>query len=406
MKDAFSLAYRDIKERKARSALTVLGIMVGIGLVVALISIGFGMQESITAELVEMADVIMVTTGRMGYEASFGGGFGSFTDRDLEAVKRISGVKDAVAMRGSMEDLEYRGEKFRVEAIGIDPRDITAVFGEAIKLDAGGDDGTDTVGRDLRENDHQACEIGHSIAYDYFDNDIGVNDRLTINGSKFRVVGVLEKQGGFRSDVDSAIYVTTRDSITIFDNEDISELFVRIRNIEDAEEIAAEIEERIDENHKLDDFTSAMTMGSAVEQLESVFGYMQAGLIILASISLLVAAMGIMNTMLMAVMERTHEIGVMKAIGAKNRNILFLFLLEAGVVSAIGGVCGCILGVIGAHVISFGIQMALDVEIAAIVKPEVLLGGVAVAMLVGILSGLYPARKASKMSPVEAVRYE
>jgi putative ABC transport system permease protein len=291
MKDAFSLAYRDIKERKARSALTVLGIMVGIGAVIALISIGYGMQESITGELVEMADVIMVTTGRMGYEASFGG-FGSFTDRDLEAVKRISGVKDAVAMRGSMEDLEYRGEKFRVEVVGIDPRDITAVFGETIKLDAGGDDGTDTVGRDLRENDHQACEIGHSIAYDYFDNDIGVNDRLTINGTKFRVVGVLEKQGGFRSDVDSVIYITTRDSRNILDNEDISEIFVRVRDIEDAEKIADEIEVQVDENHKLDDFTFAMTMGSAIEQMESIFGILQAVLIAITSISLIVAAMG------------------------------------------------------------------------------------------------------------------
>jgi putative ABC transport system permease protein len=105
-------------------------------------------------------------------------------------------------------------------------------------------------------------------------------------------------------------------------------------------------------------------------------------------------------------MERTHEIGVMKAIGAKNRIILFLFLMEAGVVSGIGGVLGCIVGVIAANVISFGIYTAFDVEIAVVVKPEVLLGGVAVAMIVGILSGLYPARKASKMSPVEAVRYE
>jgi putative ABC transport system permease protein len=115
--------------------------------------------------------------------------------------------------------------------------------------------------------------------------------------------------------------------------------------------------------------------------------------------------MGIMNTMLMSVMERTHEIGVMKAIGAKNRNILTLFLLEAGVVSAIGGVCGCILGILAARAISFGIQTAFDVEIVAIVKPEVLLAGLAVAVLVGILSGLYPARKAAKMSPVEAVKY-
>jgi putative ABC transport system permease protein len=377
-----------------RSALTILGITVGIGAVIALISIGLGMQESITAELVEMADVIMVTPGST--ELGTIGTFGSFTDRDLEAVRRIGGVKDAVGMKSGVEDVEFRGETFRLTVTGINPQDITAVFGETIQREEEGSATGVTAGRDLRENDNKACEIGYSIAYDYFEDDIGVNDRLTINGTKFRVVGVLEKQGGFRSDTDSAIYVTTRDSMSILDNDDISIIFVRVRNIE----------ERIDDNHKLDDFTSAMTMGSAVEQLESVFGILQAVLLAIASISLIVAAMGIMNTMLMSVMERTHEIGVMKAIGAKNRNILSLFLLEAGVVSLLGGICGCILGFIGARAISFGIATAFDVEIAAIVKPEVLLGGIAVAVVVGVLSGLYPARKASKMSPVEAVKYQ
>ncbi len=401
MRDSFSLVYRNVRERKARSALTILGITVGIGAVIALISIGFGMQAAITEQLVEMADVVMVTPGAQ--ELGSLGSFGRFTDRDLDAVKRIDGVKDVVGMRGEIEDVEYRGETFRLTVTGINPDDIVAVFGETIQREEV--DGM-MAGRDLRENDKQACEIGYSIAYDYFDQDIGVNDRLTINGSKFRVVGVLEKQGGFRAETDSAIYVTTRDSITILDNEDISQIFVRVRNIEDAEHIADEIEERIDDNHKLDDFTSAMTMGSAIEQLESVFGILQVVLIALASISLIVAAMGIMNTMLMSVMERTHEIGVMKAIGAKNRNILTLFLLEAGTVSLIGGLCGCVLGVLAARAISFGIQTAFDVAIVAVVKPEVLLGGVTVAVVVGMLSGLYPARKASKMSPVEAVKYE
>ncbi len=400
MRDSFSLVYRNIKERKTRTALTVLGITVGIGAVIALISIGFGMQESITEQLIEMADVIMVTPGAQ--ELGSIGSFGSFTDRDLDAVSRIGGVKDVVGMRGEIEDVAYRGETFRLTVTGINPQDIVAVFGETIKREE--EDGM-AAGRDLRENDNKACEIGYSIAYDYFEDDIGVNDRLTINGSKFRVVGVLEKQGGFRAEVDSAIYITTRDSITILDNKDISAIFVRVRNIEDAERIAAEIEKRIDDNHKLDDFTTALTMGSAVEQLESVFGILQVVLIAISSISLLVAAMGIMNTMLMSVMERTHEIGIMKVIGAKTWNILSLFLLETGVVSLIGGVCGCILGVVGAKAISFGIQTAFDVEIAAIVKPEVLLGGIAVAVLVGMLSGLYPARKASKMRPVEAVKY-
>ncbi len=402
MNDFFSLVCRNIRERKTRSALTILGIMVGVGAVIALISTGFGVQAAIMDQLIEMADIVMVTPGAQEFGAF--GALGSFNDRDLEAVNSIIGVKDAVAMRSGIEGVEHRGETFRLTVTGINPRDTGAVFGKTIEREGGG--GGMSAGRDLRENDKKACEIGYSVAHDYFADDIGVNDRLTINGTKFRVVGILEKQGGFRSEVDSTIYITTRDAISILDNRDISEIFVRVREIDDAERIAAEIEERINDNHKLDDFAYAMTMGSAIEQLESVFGIMQVALIALSSISLLVAAMVIMNTMLMAVMERTHEIGVMKAIGAKNRNILALFLLEVGVISLIGGICGCIMGTVAAHSFSFGIQKAFDVELRAIVKPEVLLAGVAVAVLVGVISGLYPALKAARMSPVEAVRYE
>ena len=395
MKDSFLLVYRNMKERKTRSILTMLGITVGIAAAIAIMSISYGMQESITEQLSEMADTIMVTPGSP--ELGSWGDVGSFTERDLKDVERIGGVKEAAAMMGEMQEVEYRGEKVMVEITGIEPRDMDAVFGVTVDLEEG---------RDLRENDHKTCEIGYSIANDYFDDEIGVNDRLTINGSKFRVIGVLEKQGGFRSNVDSQIYVTKRDAIDILDTQDISTIFVRVRDIGDAEAIADEIEERIDDNHKLDDFTSAMAMGGAIEDLESIFGVLELFLLVIASISLIVAALGIMNTTLMSVMERTHEIGVMKAIGAKNRNILFLFLMDAGVVSGLGGVLGCIVGVITAKVISYGIYAWFDVEIAAIVEPGVLLGGVAVAVLVGILSGLYPARKASKMSPVEAVRYE
>ncbi|MBN1455058.1 MAG: ABC transporter permease, partial [Methanomicrobia archaeon] len=159
MRDSLSLVFRNVKQRKARSALTILGITVGIGAVIALISIGMGMQAAITEQLIEMADVIMVTPGAQEF-GSFGS-FGSFTDRDLSSVRRIDGVKDVVGMRGEIEDVAYRDETFRLTVTGIDPADIVAVFGETIQREE--EDGM-AAGRDLRENDKQACEIGYSIA--------------------------------------------------------------------------------------------------------------------------------------------------------------------------------------------------------------------------------------------------
>jgi putative ABC transport system permease protein len=125
----------------------------------------------------------------------------------------------------------------------------------------------------------------------------------------------------------------------------------------------------------------------------------------IAAIALIVASLGIMNTMFMSIMERTHEIGVMKAIGAKNSNILSLFIAETSIISAIGGVFGCLLGIAASKIISV-IGSFQNIEIPVSVKPEVILAGMSIAIIVGVLSGLYPAWKASKMSPAEAVRYE
>jgi putative ABC transport system permease protein len=396
MRDKFLMAYRSIRERRTRSILTVLGIAVGIAAIVSLLSVGYGMEESITGELTGMADIISVLPGRISGSAYLEQG--SFTDRDVKDVQRISGVKEVLAMTYGATEVEYKEKKIPIMVFGGDTKELESIYVEPVGL---------REGRWLRENDYKVCVIGDRVANDFFDEEIHVNDKLVINGEKFIVIGVFEKGSLlYANDVDPHIFLTLRTAKEVLQTDEVKYLMVRVYNIDEADAIAAEIEKTINDNHGLDDFASAMTVGSILKQIGNVFSILRGVLVGIAAIALIVASIGIMNTMLMAVMERTHEIGVMKAIGAKSSDVLSLFLLESGIVSLVGGVVGCVLGVILARIISIVASSALGIEFGAVIKPVVLLGGIAVAIGVGVLSGFYPARKASRMSPVEAVRYE
>ncbi len=396
MRDKILLAYRSIRERRTRSILTVLGIAVGIAAIVALMSVGYGMEEAITGELTGMADMISVVPGKITGATYVE--LGSFTDRDVKDVQRVGGIKDITAMTYDAAEVEYRNKRAPIFVLGGDTKELGGFYVEPVGL---------KEGRWLRENDFKGCVIGDRVANDFFDEVIHVNDKLIINDGKFIVVGIFEKASTmYASDVDPHIFLTLHASKEALQTNEIKYIMVRVYNIDEAEEIAEEIEERINDNHGLDDFAMAMAMGSMIEQIGTVFNIIRGLLVGIAAIALVVASIGIMNTMLMSVMERTHEIGVMKAIGAKSSDVLSLFLLESSMVSLVGGVVGCVLGVIVAKVMSFAAGTAMGIEFSAVVKPEVLLGGMAVAMVVGVLSGFYPARKASRMSPVEAVRYE
>ncbi len=394
--DSFLLAYRNIRERKFRSFLTLLGIAVGIAAIIALIAVGYGMQHSITEELVGMADIIMIMPGQMvpgrGYVET-----GALTDRDIEDIERISGVDNVGGWMTGTAQVEYRSELMPIGIMGGNPRVMEKIFGDDVEF---------KEGRWLRENDYRGCVIGYSVAHEYFDEDLDLNDRITINGKKFVVIGIFEKAGMMASaDVDPNIFLTKSSAQDVLGKNDISMIMLQVRDIDRADDIAEEIGERIDENHNMEDFAQVLTMGSMIEQIESVFLILQAVLVGIGSIALIVGSIGIMNSMLMSVMERTHEIGIMKAIGATNSNIILLFLTEAGMISLVGGILGCILGTITAKLVSIGVSFYIGMDMPAIVTPEVVIGGLTVAILVGVISGLYPARRAAKMSPVEAVRY-
>jgi len=405
--DNLNIAFKNIKERKSRVFLTFLGISIGIMAIVALMGLGEGMQQAVVGELSSLTDTVIVSTGEISIDsmnAGYSGDNGQFfTDRDIDSISRINGIDSIDPILSGVTSVYFNGETKIITVMGLEPDRMSEIFGiEFLGLESG---------EFMNEGDRNTCIIGYNVAHDYFDTEIKVGNRIKINDKSFFVNGIYKKQGaGFSTQTDDYIHVTTRDFSDLTGSKDISGILIKVSDVNNVENIAEEIEYKINMNHGDDDFASAITMSSILESIQEILSIIQIMLIGIAAIALVVASIGIMNTMLTSVMERTHEIGVMKAIGARNSDIMSIFLIEGIIISLIGGIVGVTLGIGGAQ----GLGMASSgfmaegggMTLQPIITPLIVLLALSVAILVGMISSFYPARKAAKMSPIEAVRYE
>ena len=393
--DIVSMALDSLKERKFRFSLNLVGILIGCTAVTGLVSITQGLSNNINEQLeVFGPQNIMVVPGRI--QAGRGIIGTTLSWRDLSVVSKIQGVRMATPIiANKMCSFEVKGREFRSEVFG-----VTNEYFEMNKNVEVED------GRSLLRSDTSAVVVGANIAQprDMDEPILGVGDRIKIEVSvqdrakelTLRVVGVYQRTGGsFGANLDDSIGIPLRTAQQLFE---AGGEFDYVMAQADSLDVVNEVVRRIKE--KMGDEVMVISFESAQELVGQVLGTIEAVLGGIAAISLIVAGVGIINTMTVSVMERTREIGVLKAIGAKSRDVLFIFLSEAMVTGIAGGMMGSIFGFLLSEVIGSYINLppSLSVGLGVYV--------VSFAVATCVVSGLYPAWRASNLNPVEALRYE
>ena len=404
VKDYFRLAYRSARQRKLRSWLTMIGIFVGIAAVVALVSLSQGMQNAIAEQFVSLgSDKIIVQSAETGFGPPGTDVSNPLVSKDKDVIEKVNGVDVAVGRLIRSSKIEFEDE-VKYDYLLSMPDDGTS---KEWDLAVEANDYEAEFGRMLKRTDKSKVVVGYNYYDDYFDTPITVRDKIKIWDQNFEVVGILKKSGNPIKD-NSIIIIESvfRDIMSIGDEYDLIAVKVLVEGdlslVE--ERINKELRKQRNVDEGKEDF-SVQTPGKILETLNSILLIVQGVLIGIAGISLLVGGIGIMNTMYTAVTERTREIGIMKATGAQNKQILLLFLIESGFLGFFGGVIGISLG--------FGISKMVEVIsfqiygsylIKADFSIGLLLGMLFFGFIVGAMSGVFPAKQASKLRPVDALR--
>ncbi len=404
MKDYFSLGLNNLKRRKLRSWLTMIGIFIGIAAVVALISLGQGLQTSIEEQFEIMgANKLIVMPGRgMGLMSLAAAQ--KLTSEDLESVRKTKGVDIAAEFIYGASLVEFGDEAKQTLIVGLPTDETAEIMKEMQGFEA-------EKGRDLKEGDKEKVSIGYLIAKEdgFFEKAVDLRDKLVIQGRDFRVVGIMKQIGNPQDD--TQIYMPIDAAREILGKEDeIDMIYVQIKPGFEPSGVAENIEKELRDsrNEKEGEETfSVQTFEQLLETFSKVFGVIQAVLVGIAAISLLVGGIGIMNTMYTAVLERTKEIGTMKAVGAKNSDILYIFLFESGLLGLVGGGIGIGIGMGLAKATEYIAATMLGTPLLKASFPlSLIVGALAFSFFIGAASGIFPAMQAARLKPADALRYE
>lgn len=402
IKEYIKIAIKSLRRRPVRSWLTMIGVIIGIFLIISLLSLSEGVKTAIMQQLRMMGkDLIMIMPGELtDIVTTFIGGL-ELTDDDIEAIKKAKGVDVVVPMTYKGEAMRHKGEKKTVLLCGVPIEDGL----DLLRTD---------MGLGLEEGrwpipGKREIFVGYLVPEDIFP-EMKVGAEVTVRGKQFKVVGILKSVGN-KSD-DSQVYVDL-DIFREITGERTGAKIVMAKAKPDylVEEVVENIKENLERTRKRkrgEDLPSYTVLSSdkITGIVGNVMNLMQVAIFGFASIAIVVGGIGIMNTMYTSVHERIREIGIMKAVGAKSKTIILIFLIEAGFFGLVGGIGGIVLGLGLAKIVEIYCQTQNLFLLKASITPQLILFGLAFSFIIGCLSGFFPAKKASKLKPVDALRYE
>ena len=399
--DLFRLSLSRLGTGRLRTALTMLGIVIGVASVVALVSVGQGATSGVSSRLQSLGTNLITVNAGASTSSGTRGLFGSATTLTLDdatALAKLDGVA-GVAPELSTSKLVLAGDENTTTTVVGTTADYLLV--RAYEIWQGSGLTTPSVERALR-----VCVLGSTTADDLGLDQAAVGTDIMIGGLPFRIVGIMQSKGGsgFQSPDDEVLIPVTTARELFVSSDSVRSIGVSVSSADEMETVKAEITATLETRHGItssasDDFTiqDQSQLLSTVGDVSTLLTVLLAGI---ASISLVVGGIGIMNIMLVSVTERTREIGLRMAVGAKPWNVLVQFLAESIALSTMGGVLGIAMGIVAARVVAsrFGFPFAMRVDMAFV--------AFAFSALVGIVFGLYPARKAAELDPIDALRYE
>ena len=404
LKNQLKAAYRSLSKNKMRTFLTMLGIIIGVASVIAMLAIGQGSKESIQKQIANLGTNLLTiwpSAGSSGGVRMEAGSSVRLTLDDYKAVAtRCPSIMYSTPTVRTSGQLIAGAQNWRASVWGVYP-DYFSIRNLVIESGAVWSSNDDRVGAKI-------CIIGHTVSTNLFGEDTDpVGRMLRINNIPFKVVGIFEAKGqnAFGQDQDDIViapFSTVQGRM--LSNTWINSIMVSARTEQLIPEATDEITEVLKERHRLGpaedpDFT-IRSQSDIASTATATSGILTVLLATIASIALLVGGIGIMNIMLVSVTERTREIGIRMSVGARGRDVLLQFLIEALMISLIGGILGIGLGILASNIIMNVMEWPITITVQSIILSFVF------STAIGIFFGWYPARKASNLNPIDALRYE